>query len=271
MEKRVKSSVLALPILFVTVLISEKVFYFALFVVSFLGLYEYFSTIEKGNIRNIKPMKYLGIIMGLILQFLIESKNLQNLILPFSSICMLILLSLPVFSRKYNFTGAGATLLGIIYIPTFFSYLYLIRSIPTYGIGLIWFVFIISWLSDTSAYYSGRAFGRTKLCPEVSPHKTVEGAIGGLIGSTLGCIVYGGILKYFSVINIPLIHLVIMGITGSMISVLGDLSASSIKRNVGAKDFGNIIPGHGGILDRFDSILFVAPLVYYYITFIILG
>lgn len=266
LDKRVISALIGLPLLFLSVLISLKVFYYALLAITFIGLYEYFSSIEKANI---KPMKYWGIFMGLLLYIFIADSRLHSFIFPLITISVMILLSLPIFDRRYNFIGAGAALIGAFYVPVLFSYLYLIRSIPGTGIYLIWFVFIISWFSDTAAYYTGRAFGKTKLCPEVSPKKTVEGAVGGLLGSTIGCIIYGYILKIFTAINIPITHLIIIGLAGSIISMLGDLSASSIKRNAGVKDYGNIMPGHGGVLDRFDSILFVAPLIYYYIAYIL--
>jgi phosphatidate cytidylyltransferase len=124
-------------------------------------------------------------------------------------------------------------------------------------------VFIISWFCDTFAYYAGRFFGKRKLCPEVSPKKTVEGSIGGVLGGTVGVILWWIITP---VKGISWYEPIILGMVGTAVSQIGDLVASSIKRHVGIKDYGKIMPGHGGILDRFDSILYTAPLVYYYIT-----
>jgi phosphatidate cytidylyltransferase len=145
----------------------------------------------------------------------------------------------------------------------------MIRSIPGTGVYLVWFVFICSWLTDTFAYFTGRLFGKTKLSPVISPKKTVEGSIGGIVFSTAGCIAYSIYLNSAGIIFIPIVHALIIGFASSIISQIGDLAASAIKRAVGVKDYGKIMPGHGGMLDRFDSILFVAPLIYYYMVYIL--
>jgi phosphatidate cytidylyltransferase len=125
----------------------------------------------------------------------------------------------------------------------------------------VWLVYIIAFGSDTFAYFTGKFFGKNKLYPEVSPNKTIEGAIGGIIGSTILSIIYFNYLsinKYF--------YIIIFSVSASIFSMAGDLTASKIKREFGIKDFGYLLPGHGGIMDRFDSVLFVAPAVYYFIT-----
>lgn len=265
--KRILSALIGLPLLVAAVIIDPNIFLGTVYFITLLGLYEFFTATGAGNI---KPMKYMGILCGLILLFLISVSGTMNLVIPFITILVFITLSLPVFIRQYSFIGAGITIIGILYIPLFSGYLYLLRSISGTGVYLIWFVFIVSWLSDTAAYFTGRAIGKKKLCPEVSPKKTVEGAAGGLLGSVIGSVIYGIILGKLSIISIPLPHLLLIGILGSVVSQVGDLAASSIKRNVGVKDYGYIMPGHGGLLDRFDSILFAAPLIYYYITLLIL-
>ena len=120
----------------------------------------------------------------------------------------------------------------------------------------VWLIFIIAFATDTCAYFAGYAFGKHKLIPKVSPKKTIEGSIGGILGSTLICLAFG---YYF---NIDLKVIVILGFLGSIVAQVGDLFASSVKRYVGIKDYGKLIPGHGGILDRFDSVILVAPFVY---------
>lgn len=265
--KRVISALVGLPLLFAAVIFNTYVFLGVVYLIVLVGLYEYYSSADKGSS---KPMKYTGVVSGILLLFLISNKDTTNLVIPFLSLLILVLLSIPVFIRKYNFLGAGITIIGILYIPLLFGYLYLLRAIPDTGVYLIWFVFIVSWLSDTTAYFVGRAFGKRKLCPDVSPKKTVEGALAGIAGSVIGSLIYGFILSRFSIINIPLLHLAIIGVVGSIVSQLGDLAASSIKRSVDIKDYGKIMPGHGGLLDRFDSILFVAPLIYYYISLVVL-
>ena len=120
----------------------------------------------------------------------------------------------------------------------------------------VWLIFIISFCTDIFAYFTGYFFGKHKLIPLVSPKKTIEGSIGGILGSTVGCMILG---HFF---GMEMIHMVVIGLVGSIIAQFGDLFASSIKRYVGIKDYGKLIPGHGGILDRFDSVILVAPFVY---------
>ena len=126
-------------------------------------------------------------------------------------------------------------------------------------------IFISAWMTDWFAYAFGSKLGKHKLCPTISPKKTIEGAVGGTVGSVLLCFLFG----YFFAPQY-LTHCMVMGLGGAIISQFGDLTASIFKRRMGIKDYGNLIPGHGGIMDRFDSILFTAPLVYYYITFVMM-
>ena len=130
------------------------------------------------------------------------------------------------------------------------------------GEYLIWLIFIGAFLADTGAYFVGIFFGRHKLCPEISPKKTVEGAFGGVLGGVVFYIVYGLILKYAFNFSVRFASLALMGVIISVISEIGDLSASIIKRHYGIKDYGTLFPGHGGILDRCDSVIMVAPAVY---------
>ena len=171
-------------------------------------------------------------------------------------------------------------LTGFIYFSgvitfCFYSLIHLKRMLPfaEYRYDAIYFILLIlcfAWGGDTAAYFAGRAFGRHKLAPIVSPHKTVEGAVGGVLGSmAAGCVltlVYSLLSAKYNVISIqvqPKHYLVLlgMGAVASVLGILGDLFASSVKRQVGIKDYGTIFPGHGGILDRFDSVMFIAPFV----------
>ena len=129
------------------------------------------------------------------------------------------------------------------------------------GRFLILIPFVIAFLSDTGAYFAGRAFGKHKLAPVISPNKTVEGVVGGVLGAILGMVLYCLILNKFFSFQVNYVYAAIYGFVGSLAAVFGDLSFSVIKRQTGIKDYGNLIPGHGGVLDRFDSMTVVAPLV----------
>ena len=171
--------------------------------------------------------------------------------------------------------ASGLLMFSGIVIFCFYSFIRLKELLPVeqYGYDAVFFILLIlcfAWGGDTAAYFAGRAFGRHKLAPIVSPHKTVEGAVGGVLGSmAAGCVltlVYSLLSAKYNVISIqvqPKHYLVLlgMGAVASVLGILGDLFASSVKRQVGIKDYGTIFPGHGGILDRFDSVMFIAPFV----------
>jgi phosphatidate cytidylyltransferase len=156
--------------------------------------------------------------------------------------------------------------MGMAYIPLMLSFIPLIRDMK-HGGYLIWYMLAAAWLTDTCAYFTGVALGKHKFS-EISPKKSIEGCIGGAIGCML---FFGAYAYYLNTINIEM-NWVLMGVLGlgiSVIAQLGDFAASSIKRYCEVKDFGNIMPGHGGALDRFDSVIMIAPFIYLIFQFII--
>ena len=173
------------------------------------------------------------------------------------------------------------TVLSGIIIFCFFSFIYLKRLLPAadYGYDAIYFMYLIlgfSWGGDSAAYFAGRFFGKHKLAPVVSPNKTVEGAVGGVLGSMFMGVVITLIysLVCYKVLGLPLnalgvgfyFMIALLGACASVLGILGDLLASAVKRQCGIKDYGTIFPGHGGVLDRFDSVMFVAPFVSIVVT-----
>ena len=163
---------------------------------------------------------------------------------------------------KYHANQIMCALFNVVYAPVMLSCIYLVRSLP-YGVYSVWMIFISSWICDTCAYFVGMLIGKHKMSPKLSPKKSIEGAIGGIVGSALVGALYG----YFiveSVItekNVTWAFILISAV-GAVISQIGDLAASAIKRNYDIKDYGKLIPGHGGIMDRFDSVIFTAPMIY---------
>lgn len=167
---------------------------------------------------------------------------------------------------KYRMEDAAHTLFGIIYIPFLLSFALMIRNMDR-GFEYIWLVIIGASVTDIFAYFTGTLFGRHKLIPAISPKKTVEGAIGGALGCMIVMMFYGElVISRSGAIPVAVYHFALMGILCGVLSQIGDWAASSIKRSAGIKDFGRLIPGHGGMLDRCDSFLFVAPVVYFYIS-----
>lgn len=228
---------------------------FILFI-SLVGINEFYDVFKETDIR---PIKHIGFIASLL--FFVMNLNILkielNFIIFISTILALIKI---VLDENIKLNDVFATIFGIIYIPFFFQHIMYLD-----GYKHIWLIIIISWGTDTFAYLFGNLFGRTKLSPKLSPNKTVEGSLGGILGAVVLTVIF---CKVFMVPDIT--KMIFLAIVCSVISQLGDLTASRIKRITGIKDYGYIIPGHGGILDRFDSILFVAPCLYYFLVLFIL-
>ncbi len=151
---------------------------------------------------------------------------------------------------------------GFFYAGLLISYIYQVRELPG-GVFSVWLIFIAAWGSDTCAYCAGMLFGKHKAFPVLSPKKTWEGCIGGVAGAAIIAVLYCLITNNLFGQNFSMIQFAIVCACGAVISQIGDLAASAMKRNKEIKDYGKLIPGHGGVLDRFDSIIFVAPIVYY--------
>lgn len=171
-----------------------------------------------------------------------------------------------VTNMKTTFKDISYTIFGIIYIVYFIMFLALIRGLE-HGKMLIGYAIISAWGTDIFAYFIGKRFGKHHFS-KISPKKSIEGCIGGIVGVLIMAMVYTLIINNFVDINISYIYIVISTIVLSLISQIGDFSASSIKRMVDIKDFSNLIPGHGGMLDRIDSLIFIAPFAYMIFNFI---
>lgn len=169
---------------------------------------------------------------------------------------------------KYHAHQLMAAFFSLVYVSVMMSYIYQLRILQNGGEYVV-LIFLAAWGTDTFAYCSGRLFGKHKMTPVLSPNKTIEGAIGGVIGSAILGVIYGFFIQnklrldYDPVTIFPMICAI-----GGLVSMIGDLAASAIKRNFDIKDYGTLIPGHGGILDRFDSIIIVAPIVYLVVAMI---
>ena len=191
-----------------------------------------------------------------------------------SQVVFLVILSLILLLAVYVFCFPAyrseqvmTAFFGIFYVAVMLSYIYLCRMMDG-GAYLVWLVFLCSWGCDTCAYLTGICIGKHKMAPVLSPKKSIEGAVGGVIGAVLLGILYGYVFQnQIPAENASFLCAVVCGI-GSLISMIGDLAASAIKRNHEVKDYGTLIPGHGGILDRFDSVIFTAPVIYYTIQFL---
>lgn len=229
------------------------------------ALYEFYTVVKLKNVKTVDNVGYIFAALFYLLLFI--KYDDYRLFFVLTLLLTSIVLIITVFKRDHGFIDASVTVLGFLYAAMMFSPIIFISRLEN-GYWYIFTIFTVSWISDTMAYFTGRAFGKRKLIPEVSPKKTVEGAIGGLLGGALGTLIYGFILTKNNIQVMPLYHFFIMGLIASVFGIIGDLIASAIKREVSAKDYPKLIPGHGGILDRFDSFILVALFVYFYLLFI---
>lgn len=165
---------------------------------------------------------------------------------------------------KYHANQIMSAMFSFLYGPVMLSFLYLLREGFDDGIYLVWFVFLASWGSDTCAYCVGVLIGKHKMTPKLSPKKSIEGAVGGILGAALLFVLYTYfVIGRYTMIALQLPAAAALGAAGALISMVGDLAASAVKRDYGIKDYGKLIPGHGGIMDRFDSVIVVAPIVFF--------
>ncbi len=238
------------------------VFIFGLFI-SLVGLFELYRVVHIEK-KAIGIMGYLLAIGYYAMEFF-EITGYFELYCASTAIIVMIVYVL-TFS-KVKADQVAFSVLGIFYIAIPVSFLYRIIKLED-GIYIFILIFICSWIADTCAYFTGVTFGKHKLAAVLSPKKSIEGAVGGILGSMIIGFIYGSIVGSYLEKEMALIFMVIC-MFGSIVSIFGDLAASGIKRNYQVKDYGHLIPGHGGILDRFDSMIFVAPLVYGIASFLI--
>ncbi len=231
------------------------------FVITILGIWEFYTLSEKGDNQ---PQKYLGTITGAVffLSNVLVCKGYSANILVISIPLVFVIFIAELYTKAVNpFKNIAFTILGIVYVAVPFSLLnYLVADSGNYSYELMFGFFFILWSSDSGAYLAGSAFGKNKLFPRVSPGKTWEGSIGGAI---LSFTVAFFISKWFTTID-TIDWMVIAGIL-VIIGTFGDLTESLLKRSIHVKDSGTLLPGHGGILDRFDSLLMATPFVFTYL------
>lgn len=227
-----------------------------IFFLSIIGIREFYNAMEDTKVQPIKIIGYISC-----LGFLFNSLGYSWIsLMSITFLSIIILLIVLTFKKGITLTDIAITFFGVFYIPFLMQHIIYLE-----GTIYVWLIFITAWGTDTFAYIFGSLFGKTKLCPRLSPNKTVEGSIGGILGAVLLTLVFA---KCFELS--PLLKFALLSFLGAIVAQLGDLAASKIKRITGIKDFGFIMPGHGGILDRFDSILFTAPFVYYFVNYFIL-
>ena len=250
--ERLISGIILVIIALITIILGNDVLLVTVGIVSLIGLY------EMNRVFGIE--KYAtGILsyIAVIIYYAMLRFNMMTYV-PFLIVALLIAcMAVYVFEfPKCKTEQVMAAIFGTIYVAVMLSFVYLVRM-GNNGAYNVWLIFLCSWGSDTCAYVFGVAFGKHKMAPVLSPKKSIEGAVGGVVGAA----VLGAI--YAAVTHGPVVEYAVICAVGALISMVGDLAASAIKRNRGIKDYGKLIPGHGGILDRFDSVIFTSPIIFY--------
>ena len=261
-KTRLISGILLVIAALLTIISGGYVLFFTLLCISLIGMQELYKAmgIHEDRTGLLEIVGYLGAVLyyiSLLLGF--ESYGLMAVLVSLILVMFVYVFTYP----KYHANQVMAAFFGVVYVAVMLSFILMTRNLPD-GKFIVWLIFLCSWGCDTCAYCVGMLIGKHKMAPALSPKKSVEGGVGGVVGAALLGVIYAAATQG------PMVEYAVICGIGALISMVGDLAASAIKRNQGIKDYGKLIPGHGGILDRFDSVIFTAPVIYY-LAKIILG
>ena len=263
--KRLMSSIIIVLLALFFIIKGEILLAGILCAISFIGLFEFYrATSVIRDEKKTNAFEVVGFLGVAAYYFVLIMPCNEKFLLMALIVILVAFMFVYVFSfPKYHSNDVMAAFFGFVYVPVMLSFIYLTRNLP-YGNYIVWLIFISSWINDTSAYCVGVLIGKHKLAPKLSPKKSIEGSIGGICGAALVAGLYGFFVVE-RVVDTQVVtwSFVVICAIGSAVAQIGDLAASAIKRNHDIKDYGKIIPGHGGILDRFDSVIFTAPMIYF--------
>jgi phosphatidate cytidylyltransferase len=274
---RLRSSIILMAVAITAMVLGGYVLFGVIVLITMIGLMELYRVVgvNKSGLGATGYIFALLYFLFLMITDLLKYKepwikSLKPVFFPvFIAVFLVVVLAVYVLTfPKYNSEKITLVFFGFFYVAVTLSYIFKVREMEC-GAYSVWLIFIGSWGSDTMAYLVGRKLGKTKIAPKLSPKKSLEGLIGGIVGAALIGVIFALIFKsqLEGTFNNPILIFGLVGAIGSVVSQIGDMAASAIKRNKGIKDYGTLIPGHGGILDRFDSVIFIAPIVYYMLYF----
>lgn len=256
---RLISGILLMAVTIATMVYGSYPLFWVVTGVSLIGLFELYRAVGMEK----TPPAVIGYLSSIVIDILILDNGYEYLLMWLTATLMVMMACYVIAYPKYNSEQMTMLFFGLVYVTVMLSFVFKVRFLEN-GILFVWLIFIGAWGSDTCAYCVGKLCGKHKLPSKLSPNKTVEGCVGGIAGAALIGFLFA--MAFFKNTDYWWQFAVIGGVS-SVISQIGDTTASAIKRNHGIKDYSNLIPGHGGILDRFDSIIFIAPIVYYLLTF----
>ena len=261
-KTRLISGIILVIIALATIISGSWILFFTLLAVSLIGMRELYKVMKVSD-EHVTVLELVGY-LGAVLYYIAMKADFGNYGTMAIIISMILILFVYVFGYpKYRAEQVMAAFFGMVYVAVMLSFIYLTRNLPD-GKFLVWLIFLCSWGCDTCAYCVGMLIGKHKMAPVLSPKKSIEGAVGGVAGAALLGVIYAAATQG------KMAEYALICAVGALISMVGDLAASAIKRNQNIKDYGKLIPGHGGILDRFDSVIITAPVIYY-LAKIILG
>ena len=254
-KTRLISGIVLFIIALATIISGSWILFFTLLAVSLIGMRELYKVMKVSD-EHVTVLELVGY-LGAVLYYIAMKADFGNYGTMAIIISMILILFVYVFGYpKYHAEQVMAAFFGVVYVAVMLSFIYLTRSLPD-GKFLVWLIFLCSWGCDTCAYCVGMLIGKHKMAPVLSPKKSIEGAVGGVAGAALLGVIYAAATQG------KMAEYALICAVGALISMVGDLAASAIKRNQNIKDYGKLIPGHGGILDRFDSVIITAPVIYY--------
>ena len=267
-KERVLSGIVLVIIALASIFPGGIILATTLFVISIIGFLELTKACGVRVKEKISRLEIAGVIaiVGYYLDIYIMKSTIHFMLVAILLLIVLMVAYVFLFP-KYNANQVMSTYFSFVYAPVMLSFVFLTRELEN-GIYFVWMIFISSWISDTCAYFAGVLAGKHKLVPVLSPKKTIEGSVGGIVGAAIVGAVFGLYMDKLFDTSQYMLMLAIVGGVGSVISQVGDLAASAVKRNHEIKDYGKLIPGHGGIMDRFDSVIFTAPIIYFLIIFL---
>ncbi len=266
MKQRILTTVVGLPIVIVVLLFSHTIILpIAISLFAAIGVFEMLGCIGVRSKLSVSiPSILFAAAVTFAARYVVAASERSSYVLSIFAaigyIYIFYLMAIAVVSKgTKSISDMMLTAVTTLYITVGFSSMILLRDVENIGIWMFALVFVGAWVPDGAGYFCGRAFGKHKLIPDVSPKKTVEGAIGGVIFGSLAFVVCGVIAGATGAAEPQYIQLAVTGLIIAVVSIFGDLIASLIKRQYGIKDYGKLFPGHGGVMDRFDSIIAIAP------------
>ena len=260
-KTRLLSGIVLVAVALLTIISGGYVLFFTLLGISLIGMQELYKVmkVREDHFNALEIAGYLGAVIYYVLMSLdFEKYGMMGVIISFMMFMFVYVFTYP----KFKADQVMPAFFGVVYVAVMLSFIYLTRNLPD-GKFLVWLIFLCSWGCDTCAYCVGMLIGKHKLAPILSPKKSIEGGIGGIVGAALLGAIFAAAMNHFAGAQANVLHYAIICGAGGAISQIGDLAASAIKRYHNIKDYGKLIPGHGGILDRFDSVIFTAPAIYF--------